>query len=318
MLGMGQSLGLIIIVIINRFYRYNLNERLFTFIIDLCCFLSIFCFLYGLIEYVQIINRLGYSFFDFKIFDSPKNRVNSTFYNANYYAQIIQFVILMCVYKILNNKKLHRIFYYAFTILCNLLALYLTGCRTAWISFVITIPLMFYVNNYKKTVYLIASSIIILLGIIVINPELFPRFDSILSSFETRIDIWMTGIKGIKDNPIFGLGPGEYKLIYEQFGGHPTNHSHNIFIEVILSFGIIGFLIALNFVIPTIKEIIQLIKNKIDMKLAGLIICFIITVFFHNFFNYSIFWTQIGILFVFVLNSTIIYNKKLKDDVTSK
>ena len=52
MLGMGQSLGLIIIVIINRFYRYNLNERLFTFIIDLCCFLSIFCFLYGLLFFV--------------------------------------------------------------------------------------------------------------------------------------------------------------------------------------------------------------------------------------------------------------------------
>lgn len=78
---------------------------------------------------------------------------------------------------------------------------------------------------------------------------------------------------------------------------------------MILSFGIIGFLIAFNFVIPTIKEIIQLIKNKIDMKLAGLIICFIISVFSHNFFNYSIFWTQTGILFVFVLNSTIIYNK---------
>lgn len=310
LLGAGQSLGMVVVVFFTAFYRKNVNERLFTFIIDLCCLLSIGCFVYGLFEYAQIVERLGYNFFDFIIFDAPKDRVEATFFNANYYAQIIQFIILMCVYKILNTKKWHRIVYYASTIFCNLFALYLTGCRTAWLSFVITIPFMFYVNNYKKTFYCIVGVMGIAMLALLIKPDLFPRFDSILSSFATRVKIWSTGIEGIKDNPLFGLGPGGYKLIFEQYGGHPTNHSHNIFIEVVLSFGIIGLLIASKFVVPVIKETIDIIKNKIDMKLAGLIICFIITVFIHNFFNYSIFWSQTGLLFIIVLNSTVIYKEE--------
>lgn len=312
LLGAGQSLGMIVVVLFTAFYRKNVNDRLFTFIIDLCCLLSIACFLYGLLEYAHIVDRLGYEFSDFEIFDAPKDRVNSTFFNANYYAQIIQFIILMCVYKILNTRKWHRIVYYAATIFCNLFALYLTGCRTAWLSFVFTIPFMFYVNNYKKTFYCIVSAMAIVGCALLIKPDLFPRFDSILSSFATRVKIWSTGIEGIKENPIFGLGPGGYKLIYKQFAGHPTNHSHNIFIELVLSFGIVGVLIACRFVVPIVKETISIIKNKIDMKLAGLIICFIITVFTHNFFNYSIFWSQTGILFIIVLNSTVIYKEENK------
>ncbi|MGN1343037.1 MAG: O-antigen ligase family protein [Traorella sp.] len=309
-LGMIQSIGLLMIALFIMFYRNNVNDRLFTFIIDTCCLLSICCCIWGLLEYASIVERLGHSFEDFIIDDAPKNRVNSTFFNANYYAQMIQFLILMCIYKILNTRKIHRIVFYTTTIICNLIALYLTGCRTAWLSFLITVPLMFYVNDQKKICYALLT-LILLTGIVVlINPDLFPRFDTIFSSFSIRLKIWKTGLLGIQDNFLFGLGPGGYKLIYPKYNGHPTAHSHSIYIEPMLSFGLIGLILAFVFMYPVFKEIYVLFKNKINRKLTGLAICFIITVLIHNIFNYSIFWSQTGVIFLLVINAGSMYFRK--------
>ena len=301
-IGMIQGVGLLFIGMFIMFYRENVDERLFTCIIDICCLASICCFMWGILEYLSIIDRLGQDFSDLIVENSPKNRVNSTFYNANFYAQVIQFFVLMCIYKILNTKKKHRIIFYTITILCNLFALYLTGCRTGWLSFLITIPFMFYVNNWKKTSYSMIGIIVLELIILLLNPTLFPRFETILSSFMTRVNIWKTAILGIKENFLFGLGIGGYILIYNKFGGHPANHSHSIYLDPFLTFGIVGVILSLTFIIPIFKEILMVYKKKIDMKLVGLIICFVITILVHGIFNVSIMWSQSAVIFLLILN----------------
>ncbi len=311
-IGTIQGLGIFVVSIFIMFYRENIDKRLFTCIIDVCCLGSICCFAWGILEYLSIIEKMGIEFTELVIFDSPKNRVNSTFYNANFYAQLIQFFVLMCIYKILNTKETHRIIFYTLTILCNLFALYLTGCRTGWLSFIFTLPLMFYMNGWKKVCYGLSGLIVLSLLVICVNPSLFPRFDSILSSFSVRIDIWLTAIKGIKDNLLFGLGIGGYILIFSKYDGYPANHAHNVLLDPMLSFGLVGMFIFLIFFIPVCKEIYALYKKKIDMKMLGLILCFVIAVLVHGIFNYSIMWSQTGIIFLLIFNAGSLYVKDLE------
>ena len=234
--------------------------------------------------------------------------MNSTFYNANFYAQVIQFFVLMCIYKILNTNKIYRIIFYTVTILFNLFALYLTGCRTGWLSFIFTIPLMFYMNGWKKVGYGLSGLILFVLFILMINPTLFPRVGTIIASFAVRVEIWKTAILGIKDNLLFGLGIGGYILIYSKYNGYPANHAHNVLLDPMLSFGIVGLLIACTFIIPVCKEIAMLMKKKVDMKMLGLIICFVIAVFVHGIFNYSIMWSQTGVIFLLILNGVKLHS----------
>ena len=311
-IGIIQGLGIVIISIFIMFYRENIDKRLFTCIIDLCCLGSLCCFLWGILEYLSIIEHMGVEFTELIIFDSPKNRVNATFYNANFYAQLIQFFVLMCIYKILNTKEKHRILFYVATILCNLFALYLTGCRTGWLSFIFTLPIMFYMNGWKKTCYGLSGCIILAMFIVLMNPSLFPRFDSILSSFSVRVEIWLTAIKGIKDNLFFGLGIGGYILIFSKYDGYKANHAHNVLLDPMLSFGLVGLVIFITFMIPVCKEIYRLYKSKIDMKLLGLILCFVIAVLVHGIFNYSIMWSQTGIIFLLIFNAGYMYFKDLQ------
>ena len=145
-IGMAQSFVMLLIFVYYMFYRSIINKRLLILLIDACCIISIFCFVWAIMEYFRIIDHFDYSFFALEVEDEPRWRVNSTFYNANLYAMMIEFLVLCCVYKLLYSKTLRRILFYWCIILLNLFALYLTGCRTAWLSFVAAIPVMFLIT----------------------------------------------------------------------------------------------------------------------------------------------------------------------------
>ena len=258
---------------------------------------------------MRIVHRLNYDFMMLVIEDSPKNRVNSTFFNANYYAMMIEFLVLICVYKMMQVKTKRRIIFYIVTILANLFALYLTGCRTAWVPFVVTIPFMFLMN--KRFGYFTATMSAIGTGgiAILLKPEVFQRA-SIFTDFLKRAKIWTTAVKGIEAHPLLGEGPLTYFHIYKQYGGHPTQHAHNVILDPILSHGVIGVLIMGVYFGSNLKEIYRLFVRRIDLRLCSLIVACILTVLIHGMLDYTVYWVQTGLLFLLILSSSSIYFHK--------
>lgn len=311
-LGGACSLGLLLAALFVFYYRTIINKRLFELLIDACCILSLFCFVWTIMEYLEIIDRFDYNFSDLIVLNSPKNRVNSTFFNANYYAMMIEFIVLMCVYKMMQAKTMRRIVFYVITIGCNMFALYLTGCRTAWIPFVVTIPFMFLIN--KRFGYLsMAMGAYGVAGIaLLLKPEILQR-TSIFTDFEKRAKIWSTAIKGIEAHPFFGEGPLTYYHIYAQYDGHPTQHAHSVYLDPILSHGIIGVAIIAVYFVSNLKQIWLLFKRRIDMRLFSLITACILTVLIHGILDYTVYWVQTGILFLLILSSSSIYFHTTQD-----
>ena len=227
LLGGVCGIGILLLMLFIFYFRTVINKRLFELLMDACCIISLFCFGWAMMEYCRIIDRLNYSFLQLKVENSPKDRINSTFFNANYYAMMIEFIVLICVYKMMQVKTLRRIVFYVVTIVCNLFALYLSGSRTAWIPFVVTIPFMFLIN--KRFIYFTTS----MAGIggagllLLLEPKLMQRA-TIFQDFAKRSNIWETAIKGIQAHPLLGEGPLTYFHIYKQYHGHPTQHAHSI------------------------------------------------------------------------------------------
>lgn len=306
-LGALCGMGMLIIFIFILFYRSVINKRLFEFLIDASCLASLFCFGWALMEYLSIIKEFDYKLIDFMIEDDPRYRINSTFFNANYYAMIIEFLILMCVYKMMNVKNKRRIVYYVITIFTNLLALYLTGCRTAWVPFIFCIPLMFLLN--KKWFYFKVSCGIIGIGFLAVlwNPDIFPRIDSLIEYYKVRIDIWSAAIQGILAHPFFGQGPLTYYYAHKQYGGPYTQHAHSIYLDPLLSFGILPLILFTIYMFENMKEIVRLYTRKWDVRLFSLIIGFIITILIHGILDYTIFWVQTSLLFFIVYSASSMY-----------
>ena len=94
------------------YYRQYINQDVFEFIVDLLIALSVLWAIYGLYEQTQILERLGYDHFTLKVFSRRENRLNSVFFNANYYAMMIEFIIMMIGYKIFGTKNIKKQIYY--------------------------------------------------------------------------------------------------------------------------------------------------------------------------------------------------------------
>ena len=308
-LGAVCGISILVIFLFIFYFRTVINKRLFELLMDACCIISLFCVAWALMEYMRIVHRLNYDFMMLVIEDSPKNRVNSTFFNANYYAMMIEFLVLICVYKMMQVKTKRRIIFYIVTILANLFALYLTGCRTAWVPFVVTIPFMFLMN--KRFGYFTATMSAIGTGgiAILLKSEVFQRA-SIFTDFLKRAKIWTTAVKGIEAHPLLGEGPLTYFHIYKQYGGHPTQHAHNVILDPILSHGVIGVLIMGVYFGSNLKEIYRLFVRRIDLRLCSLIVACILTVLIHGMLDYTVYWVQTGLLFLLILSSSSIYFHK--------
>lgn len=311
-MGLLCILGIFGIFLFILFYRSKIHLKLFHTLVNICCILSIFCFIYSILEYYRIIHSLNYSFFRFIVFDEPSYRVNATFFNANYYGTIIEFIILMCVYQLMiHNSWKHKAFYF-FTIFCNFVALYFTGCRSAWLTFFVAIPIMLYINDKKKlSVILLAIEALIFIGICLF-PTIFPRMESMGLYLDGRIDIWKVAIQGILRNPLLGYGPLAYYHIHAYWNGPFTQHAHSMYLDPILSFGIINTLLFCKYLGNNLVSIYALYKQKKNPALVSLIVGFIIAILVHGTMDYTIFWVQTAPIFFIVFSAFSIYESNIK------
>lgn len=314
--GLLCSVCLFFFLLFLLFYRVHTTNELFEIIIDLVLILSLFAAFYGFLEYKHILNAHDIYTFEIVIYNKPKDRINSIFFNANYYAMMIEFFTCLSFYKILKLKDIFKEFikflFYLFIIIINLFMLVLTACRTAWLALAGAIVIMLIVDKRYKTCKYI-SICVLLAGIyFIFNPSQFPRIDNIVAEFLTRQNIWETAIANIKKHPLFGEGPMTYMHIYQQYHGHKTQHAHSVYLDPLLSFGIIGQVVIAPYVISHIKRIYRLIKRKLDSTLSALIIAFIVVVLIHGTMDYTIFFVQTGLLFLMIISSFDIYKESLQ------
>ena len=238
--------------------------------------------------------------------NKPSRRIHVTFLNANIYATMIEFFVVCCLYKWVNCSSLKEKAFYVFCGVVNLIMLYLTGCRTAFIPLALVVPVFFICYGERK--WILLSIGLILAGIIAVLliPDLIPRLSDI-STLESRFDIWYGAFQGIAMYPLFGNGPQTYGRLYPIYDWHKAPHAHNIYIDAISSYGIIGTVLLVGYYVYLGKEMMQVRKHK---ALFGMMVSFILVYLIHGLLDCTLnaLWT--GMLFFVVLNTGAMYRKE--------
>ncbi len=303
-------IGVWVILSVILFYSQHITKDFFEKLIDVMIFLSIFCALYGLFEYTRILSNFTDDF-TLIILNSPENRLNSVFFNANYYAMMIEFFVLMCCYKILKVDNVKRVIYYFIVIGINLFLLYLTGCRSAWPALGCAILVLLLVEKRFKIFILILTIAFIAFIFFIINPQYFPRTNNIIEYFGIRVDIWEIAIQGILDFPLFGQGPLTYMHIYQNYGNGImyTQHAHSIYLDPILCYGVVGLAIIAPYVFSNLSALYQCIKSKKDPTLMALIISVLAVTLIHGLLDYTVYFIQTGFVFLMLMSSFYMYKK---------
>ena len=192
-----------------------------------------------------------------------------SFFNPNYYGT---FLALLIVYY--HIKKYDRKYLLVFII-----ALLLTGSRFALVSLILTYALVLLdKNRVLGSIALIISLIYFYLVYKGIVP--FVRADTISKYLDLRLWIYQLGIKGMSHGFLLGHGP----TYFYEYSKHVYPHSHNILIEYILSYGLIGLVYALY-------NISEVKFNKKKILVIALIMI-------HGLADYTIFWPQVALVFL--------------------
>lgn len=146
-----------------------------------------------------------------------------------------------------------------FSILFGLITFSLGSSRGSVVAVVFSILVLAALSFKKGTglkisLLLISAFSVLILIVNSLNSSLINRFLSISDAISSgnssavRVFMWRDALAEFADNPFWGAN---YAL--ESFGTHP----HNIYIEVLMSAGIIGFII---FLVPTCYAFILLFK----------------------------------------------------------
>ena len=301
-IGLLNAGGFVLIGFFIAFYRRQLTPRLFQYVVSEIIVLSWLAGFYGLYEFQKVSARKGYDFFDFVIQNSPKDRINSTFMNANFYATILEFEVVFCLYKFIRTKKAGFRVYYVVTACFNFFMMLLTGCRTALLPFLFIFPVFFWFDRKRR--WFIGSMIAEMsaLVLVLMFPELIPRFDQ-MSTLTSRFEIWSTSLLAISMHPWFGQGPQTYGHVYKALHGHKAPHSHNIALDALTSYGVVGTTLLLGYGWSVWREIYASYRQSKDPAIFAMILCFFVIFFIHGLLDVTMNFLATGCIFLLVINS---------------
>ncbi len=218
---------ILLLIVFSFMSRAYMTRKLFSLITDNICYLSVISFFIGMADYL-----IRYS-------PDSEHRTASTFFNANYYAFIIEFVVIICLYKM--TKHPYRWRTYLLIAFINCLGILFCKTRTALIAIFIGVSFFFFfTKQYKFFAVCFGLAAFALVGMITMPEEFLIRYDTFLWSVQDRLAIWTTAFKGLTHRPIFGQGLWAYLKIYELKGGQFAINAHCIWLDIFLSFGIVG------------------------------------------------------------------------------
>lgn len=306
--GVGASILIFIMIVLTLFYRSVITKDLFEFILDIVIIMSVLWAVYGFIEYLLILQRNDVDHFIIKIYSRRENRLNSVMFNANYYASTIELVIMMIGYKIFTcSRNYKKITYYMFVMAINAGILFLSGCRTSWPAIGIAIIVFLIINKSYKWCAFLGICGFAIVGYFLCNIDKIPRIEYTVKNLGVRGTIWSAAIEGIKSHPLLGQGPMTYMMIFEQYGGHMTEHAHSLYLDPLLSFGIIGIGTLIPYIINCCKTFFASLKQH--RTFVAFVMASVVTTLIHGVMDYSVFFVHPGLLFLFITASFSMYTK---------
>ncbi len=264
-----------------------------------------FSLVFGLYEHLFIATRARY-------------RVASFFGNPNIFAAVIVLLVPLLLALFLDAKEKWKLRLPAIVFfILGIFVLTQTMTRSAWIALPVGLIIVFLLRNWKVAVTGITIFVLVISLIYPIIPgHLISRAESIFNPEDNtaRITIWRISAKMIADNLIIGSGRGSFKPVYDEYSDlYPElyfqrsrapniNHSHNLFIQILIEMGLVGFSLFLLLIYFLVKSSVSFFKkNRGSYWLVAGIFGGLASLFVHLQFHFTVFNRSLTMIILFFL-----------------
>ena len=200
---------------------------------------------------------------------------------------------------------------------------FLTGERMNTLIIVCsgTLALLFAPRKKYKTIgFLISAIVVVAIGAFYLNDFLFQKFAvnfiwQILNISNTGYwHLWMTGIDAFLENPVLGLGPGNFRFLCEDISTFLSpfqrcdNHPHNFLSQILAETGFVGTILYIAMILVLIRHFW---KKRRATPFHGVLFVVPVALFFPFKSNADFFgqWNNLMIWYGIALASVLVEQK---------
>lgn len=292
-------------VLISFWVRSFMTRHRYGRMLDLSIAMSFYCALYGVVDRFVVHAA-----------DWEKHLMQSSTNNANYYGLLLVFFILTAFFRLEQTAWRERVFFYLSSVLVNFVMLLLTESISSFFGLMLGLLLfLFLYRHYKSFGVLVgALSALFTASTFLSRSQLG---GTVLYIFLERVELWRIAWHSITEragNFLLGQGLFSYQGIWNEAshgfwdvrGIVPRSfqpHAHSLYMEVLLSVGLIGSLLLLVYGAYWVLVLRRRAKTKSlsHYSLFSFVVC--AALFFSNLADVSVFWMQTGIWFFLLCSS---------------
>ncbi len=291
-MGVVVGIAMILAVVLGLFIRSVMTKELYERTLHMICAVSLTSTGYALIEF--IMNAL--------LDGRHSHRIASVFSHPNYFGTITGMVLIICAYKLLTGQE-NKWFYYIVGI-ANVVSMYLCKSMFVWIEVFVGVTVLLIVfKKYRLLTLWLSAAALGAVCIFLLNLHIIPRLSDANDTLNIRLQIWELAVRQIKANPWFGHGFMSFSyLFHAAYQGNLIPHSHSIYLDMLLNFGIVGTLMFLWFLG---RYYLSLLKSRFEDKnivITGLILAVTAAALVHGATDLTLLWIQTFPLFLLILS----------------
>lgn len=302
-MGVVSSVAMFLFAIFFYYYQSQLTPKFFRLTIEGIFALSVFAAAFAALEHFQIVKKFDYTFLSPRMQVWHQNRAEVAFFNPNYYGIICCFCIMIGFYLISTTKLRWLRIFSMIAIFANLFGLNFTQNRTAFpaIIFGAIIYLFTTIKNWRA--FWLSVGVFGVGLAFLFSSDLGVRMGTLDSSMEERVSIWNAGMALFKQNPFWGEGPLTYMHSFPRIGAPYHEHAHSIYIDTILSYGVVGTVLLGIASSTPVRMLIDMSQVPSKRPILGLYLSFLTVVAVHGIFDLALFWIQSSFIFLLVMCS---------------
>lgn len=304
-LGMCYSMLIYALVVCGLYFRSIMTRELFDLTMDAACVGSIWSFVVAAIQKISM-----YSI-------QPDFRPASVFCNTNYYGMMIEFVVLIALYRAFSNPKRAGLYYTV--IVLNLEGLALTASYSSSMALFCAAIVMLLAHKKIRPVAIILATVFVAVVVYAAFPSLLPRgSDALDLTVSLRFNIWHAALRGIQESPFFGRGAMAYPLIAKEFNSFQTIHCHNLLLDILLNFGIFGLAVIVFYLGVQIRLMVLRFRSHIENPMNILLLSVFVAVFVHGLTDVTILWIQTAALFFLIYSCSGIGSEQFEQKLSHR
>ena len=302
-MGVVSSVAMFLFAIFFYYYQAQLTPKFFRLTIEGVLASSVLAAVFAALEHFQIVKKFDYTFLSPRMQVWHQNRAEVAFFNPNYYGIICCFCIMIGFYLISTTKLRWLRIFSMIAIFANLFGLNFTQNRTAFpaIIFGAIIYLFTTIKNWRA--FWLSIGVFGVGLAFLFSSDLGVRMGTLDSSMEERVSIWNAGMALFKQNPFWGEGPLTYMHSFPRIGAPYHEHAHSIYIDTILSYGVVGTVLLGIASTTPVRMLIDMSQVPSKRPILGLYLSFLTVVAVHGIFDLALFWLQSSFIFLLVMCS---------------